>query len=441
MDRILGLLIKLFIFFSGFGTYEKWEPGKKLKLLMVGYNGARNTGADARVAAAVKQIKELFGADNVHMTVLTLSEKALEGYFDEDVEVREISSIFLKDLYKACSSHHVAVLCEGSTLKSTFADALSLFFCEASGIMARQGKPCVAFGSEVGYMDEALRQFAAKTCRDTYFITRTQESQTILTELGLQGHKGTDTAWLYEGAVSHEATKQLLCENGWDGKKPILGIAVINPFIWPVRASLRKWIKGRLTGTHESQYDKWYYYSDSPKRQVDYDRYINEIAKAANSLCEAERFFPVLLGMEKMDIDACEKLKQKINMPAAVFASGEYTADVMTGILLNMSALITSRYHAAVLSMRSGCPIVAVSMDERLDSLMKEIGMDDEYLFHVWDENLGAQLAKAARNGSIRKADIREHLEQKVQEYREEQLAMGAFLKRYITDRLEGAGN
>ena len=67
--------------------------------------------------------------------------------------------------------------------------------------------------------------------------------------------------------------------------------------------------------------------------------------------------------------------------------------------------------------------------------------MDDEYLFHVWDENLGAQLAKAAQNGSIRKADIREHLEQKVQEYREEQLAMGAFLKRYITDRLEGAGN
>lgn len=123
MDRLLGLLIKLFIFFSGFGTYEKWEPGKKLKLLIVGYNGARNTGADARVVAAVKQIKDLFGADNVHMTVLTLSEKALEGYFDEDVEVREISSIFLKDLYKACSSHHAAVLCEGSTLKSTFAGA------------------------------------------------------------------------------------------------------------------------------------------------------------------------------------------------------------------------------------------------------------------------------------------------------------------------------
>ena len=64
MDKLLVILIKLFIFLSGFtkklsrlgvGAYEEWAPGKKLKLLMVGYNGARNTGADARVAAAKRQ--------------------------------------------------------------------------------------------------------------------------------------------------------------------------------------------------------------------------------------------------------------------------------------------------------------------------------------------------------------------------------------------------
>lgn len=450
MDRLLGLLIKLFIFLSGFtkglsrigiGTYEEWTPGKKLKLLMVGYNGARNTGADARVIAAVRQIKELFGADNVSMTVLTLSEKALEGYFDDDVEILEINSIFLKDLYRACSSHHAAVLCEGSTLKSTFADALSLFFCEASGIMAKQGKPCIAFGSEVGYMDEALRKFAAKTCRNTYFITRTQESQNILTELGLEGHKGTDTAWLYEGAAESKTVGRLLRAQGWDGVTPLLGIAVINPFIWPVRASLKKWIKGGLTGKHEGRYDKWYYYSDSPQRQIDYDRYIDEIAKAANSLCENGKFFPVLLGMEKMDIDACRKLEQKLQMPAAIFASGDYTADVMTGILLNLSALITSRYHAAVLSMGHGCPIAAVSMDERLDSLTKEVGLDQSYLFHVWDEALGDELTGAVTDGCGRRDVISEQLKHKVQEYKEEQLKMGEFLKRYITDGLEGTRN
>ena len=85
MDRLLALLIKLFIFLSGFakplsrigiGTYEEWAPGKKLKLLMVGYNGARNTGADARVVAAVRQIKELFGAEE---GCLRFSQRITEG--------------------------------------------------------------------------------------------------------------------------------------------------------------------------------------------------------------------------------------------------------------------------------------------------------------------------------------------------------------------------
>ncbi len=468
MDKLLVLLIKLFIFYSSFarklsrlgiGHFEEWTPAtpeapgmprppkapdtpqapaRKLKLLMVGYNGARNTGADARVVAAVKQIKELFGPDKVSMTVMTLSARSLEGYFDEDVELLEFSSIYPKDLYKACSSHHAAVLCEGSTLKSKFANALSLFFCEASGIMARQGKPCIAFGSEVGYMEEDLRKFAAKACRGTYFITRTQQSQNIIAELGLEGHKGTDTAWLYDRAEDGERIGQLLRGQGWDGEKPLLGVAVIDPFIWPVRASLRKWIKGGLTGRQEGQYDKWYYYSDSPKRRADFDWYIEGIAKAVNQLCETKGFFPVLLGMEKMDIGPCRKLEGKLNMPAAVFASGEYPAHTMTGILQTLAALITSRYHAAVLSMEHGCPIAAVSMDERLDSLMEEIEMDEEYLFHVWDEDLGEELAEAITKGCGRKETIKEHLKNKVQGYKRQQRKMGEFLKRYITDRLEG---
>lgn len=55
MDRILSILVRLMVFLSGFaktgakfglGSYEEWTPGSTLKLLLVGYNGARNTGAD-----------------------------------------------------------------------------------------------------------------------------------------------------------------------------------------------------------------------------------------------------------------------------------------------------------------------------------------------------------------------------------------------------------
>lgn len=88
MDRILCLLIYMISAFSGSakilpGPYEKWEPGKRLKILLVGYNGARNTGSDVRVAAIAKQVKALFGEEQVQITVMTLDAGNLAGQYDK----------------------------------------------------------------------------------------------------------------------------------------------------------------------------------------------------------------------------------------------------------------------------------------------------------------------------------------------------------------------
>lgn len=111
----------------------------------------------------------------------------MEGYFDDDVELLTFSSLFPLDLLRACTTHHAAILCEGSTLKSTFANALTLFMCEAAGVMSGQGKPCIAYGSEVGEMEPFLARAAARLCKDTYFITRTQNSLAALKKLHLRG--------------------------------------------------------------------------------------------------------------------------------------------------------------------------------------------------------------------------------------------------------------
>ena len=258
MDWILSVLVRLIAAFARLriGSCGARKPGERLKLLLVGYNGARNTGSDVRVAALARQIKEVFGPENVRITVMTLDRAALEGYFDEDVTLRQFSSIFLWDLYRACSESDAAILCEGSTLKSTFANALTLFMCEAAGIMSAQGKPCVAYGSEVGRMDPYIRRTVRRLCRDTYFITRTENALGALRALGLAGHAGTDTAWTYDGAIGADEARALLTRQGWDGRKPLLGVAVIDPFCWPVRASLGKWVRAGVTGRRDGQYDK-----------------------------------------------------------------------------------------------------------------------------------------------------------------------------------------
>ena len=79
----------------------------------------------------------------------------------------------------------------------TFAEALCVFYCEAAGIMRQQGKPCVAYGSEVGRLDGWLAQLSRDLCRDVFFIVRTEESLQNLRALGLHGRLGTDTAWTF----------------------------------------------------------------------------------------------------------------------------------------------------------------------------------------------------------------------------------------------------
>ncbi|MBR1633499.1 MAG: hypothetical protein IJ682_00395 [Lachnospiraceae bacterium] len=443
MDRILCLLIYLITILSrfsktlarcGIGSYEEWSPEKPYRLLLVGYNGARNTGSDVRVAAIARQLKQLFGAEHIQITVMTLDAKSLSGYFDEDVTLLPFSSIFPWDLYRACCRHHAAILCEGSTLKSTFANALTLFMCEAASVMAGQKKPCIAYGSEVGQMEPFLEQAAARLCRDTYFITRTKASLFALQKLGLKGHTGTDAAWLYDRAIPAEDADRLLRQQGWDGKQPLLGIAVINPFCWPVRASLFKWLKGISANRLSGQYDKWYFFSDSPARRRAYRRYLHETARAVRSFLQKHDCFPVLIGMERLDEKACRALLGQLAHPVALFLSGDCTADVMTGVLHRLSILVTSRYHAAVLSMEHPCPIVAVSMDERLDGIMDELSLNQNYLFHVTDRRLGKKLYRALSVAYSDADAISRHLRREHARYQEKQDDIGHFLKQYIQE-------
>lgn len=69
MDRMLSYIVRLVVWFSGFAKplsrlglfrYDEWHKGKPLKVLLVGYNGARNTGADARVVALTRQLERVF---------------------------------------------------------------------------------------------------------------------------------------------------------------------------------------------------------------------------------------------------------------------------------------------------------------------------------------------------------------------------------------------
>ena len=108
----------------------------------------------------------------------------------------------------------------------------------------------------------------------------------------------------------------------------------------------------------------------------------------------------------------------------------------MTVLLRRLSYLITSRYHASVLSMASGIPITAVSMDERLDNILREMSLDALYLHHVTDPDLAERICTSLKTGEAHREELRLHIAERYAGYLAKLDDMGIFLKEYMNNHL-----
>ncbi len=444
MDRVVGLIVRLMVLLGRFARFlpgiklRVWQPGERLKILLAGYNGARNTGADVRVSEIARQIEAIFGKEEVSISVMTLDAESMRPYFDDNVELVEFSAIFCLDALRLCSCHHIALLCEGSTLKSKFANALTLFYCEVAGVMKAQGKPCIAYGSEAGDMDPFLKRIARKMFRDVHYIARTQNSLEVVEELGLEGRLGTDTAWSFDSSKAHDEAQGFLRDSGWDGEKPLFGIAPINPFWWPVRPSIPKTLACMFTGNRSLHFQKWYHFSWSKDREAHFQTYLHALADAVNTTASAYGLCPVIIGMERLDEDACSKLNALLDHPAPVVLSKQFDGFIITETLRSLSLLITSRYHAEVLSMACAVPTVAVSMDERLTNLSVELGFESDLLFSTGSRQLKDELIRALEFSFENRERIQERIAVCYEHYQGLMDDMGCYLVNVIDQAFPG---
>ncbi len=387
---------------------ERWTPGKKLKLLLACYTGTRNTGADVRVEEMIRQFRHILGDENLALTIMTLDPELSAGYFET---VRQIlmPQVFPRFLYRECPKHHGVVACEGSMFKSKFAEALTTMMAGAIGMASAEGKLCVGYGAEAGTMSPSLKTFVARNCRDALVICRNEPSRKILEEMGIRTRGGTDTAWTFEPSPL-ERGAELLKKAGWDGRSKILIVCPINPFWWPVRPSLYKFAAHKLTGRHgEEHYKSIYFHDWSEESAQKYTRYLDHLAKAVTAFQKEEKTFTILVGMERLDQGACERLADRLDPRPPLFISDKHDMYDLVSVLRNGSMMVSSRFHAIVCSMPALVPSIGVTMDERIRNLMNDRGHADFFL-EVDDVNLADRLLNLLRRIPRETDAIREQI-------------------------------
>jgi len=384
----------------------RYMPGAPLKLLLAGYVGNRNTGADLRVAEMIRQLRTILGDDNVELTCMTFDPARSAGYFRAVRQV-EMPQFFPPFLAKECPLHHGVVACEGSMFKSKFANALSVLMAGALGMAQVEGKLAVGYGAEAGAMDESLQAFVRKHCARALVICRNEPSRKVLDALGIRTKGGTDTAWTFEPAPASVGEAALRAA-GWDGQRPLLIVCPINPFFWPARPDLLRTAALSLFGEFRREhYRSMYFHTWSEDAARRFDAYLSALAEGVRAFARQTDAFVAVVGMEALDREACERLRAQLSGRSALFVSDEHDMFELVSILRHADLLLSSRFHAIVSTLPAGVPAVGVTMDERIANLMQDSG-HPELLLSVDAEELGTRVFDALQDAFARREQLRE---------------------------------
>jgi len=315
-----------------------------------------------------------------------------KGYFDSSTQVH-LPDIFPPFLANEVPRHHGVVACEGSMFKSKFANALTTMMIGSLGIAAVQNKLSVGYGAEAGHMDPLVAKMCSRYCKNSFVITRNEESRSVLRDLGVPTELGTDTAWTFEPKAA-EYGQSVLRQVGWDGKTPVLVVCPINPFEWPVKASVAKYALRNLTGAYkESHYRTVYFHNSGPAADRAYEHYWTSIANAVDAFRKQRNVFVILAATERLDARPARRISEKLG-GVPVLTSDQYNMYELVSILRSCHMMASSRYHGIVTSMPALVPSAGITMDERIRNLMRERG-HQELLMNVDDPDLEQKLLAA----------------------------------------------
>ncbi len=390
-----------------FGLGKRWTQGEPLKLLFAGYNGTRNTGSDVRVQETLRQIRHVLGAKNVDFSVMTQDFDLTRGYFEGSRQVH-LPDVFPPFLFREVHANHGVVTCEGSMFKSKFANALTTMMIGSLGLASAENKLSVAYAGDAGQMDNLIQRMCARYTNESLVITRSLESQQLLGGLGVPNELGADTAWTFEPHPPEYARKALR-QAGWDETMPILALCPIHPFVWPVRASLGKYLAHTITGAYkDSQYRTVYFFESGAEVDRKLKHYINGYTNATKAFLQKHKVFPILVAMERLDAVACREIAKAFpGIP--IFTSDEHDMFQLVSILRECTYMVSSRYHGIVTCMPAQVVSAGVTMDERIRNLMRERG-HQHLLLNVDDADLEPRLLQVMESLVSESEQIRDSI-------------------------------
>ncbi len=303
------------------------------KILISGYYGFSNAGDEAMLTAIIGALRA--ERQDVEITVMS-------GKPEITAEKHGVNSIHrfnpLK-IFKAMLSTDLLLSGGGSLLQDVTSKRSIIYYLSILLLAKLLGKKVMLYAQGIGPINSSVARILTKNvCRKADLITvRDDGSYDELLEMGLPSDRILVTADAVFSLLAdrRDIGRQILLENGLEGDKPIIGIAV------------RHW-----TGEQ---------------------RFMQVFADAAFKLRKLYNAYIVFVPLQ---FPADTNIAQEIAllMPDrtdTIILKEGYTTEEYVSLISNLDFLIGMRLHALVFSALAGVPFLAVSYDPKVDRFVK----------------------------------------------------------------------
>ena len=368
------------------GIYNPATSEQKPAILLVGYNGANNTGSEARLIAILEDIRAVFGHD-ARITIPTFNISNLKRYVHDSpgLKIAAVPPVYFFSLNKLIKEHELIMLVEGSCYMDTWTTALLRAYLTTTKLAYEMNKAVIAYAVDVGELSPSnLKLLQREAGKTDLIVTRSRTAADTLKKWGITApiKYSADTAFSF--LPDSRDSGFLYREWPEASGSLITGFALVNYFLWPVVI--------RLCGKKKNCYRWPYYFSASRQRTRKAEEFAADYARQIEKIIEKYGCYVPLICMEQLDEPFVNKIYELVNSEKRkqirVFSSGKYNASQITSLLRSLDLLVTSRYHGYVLAMQAGIPMVAVGHDLRLKVLCQETGLADEMFLDFKDPDL-----------------------------------------------------
>ena len=303
------------------------------KILISGYYGFSNAGDEAMLTAIIEALR----AERRDIEITVMSGKP--EITAEKHRVNSIHRFHPLQILKEMLRTDLLLSGGGSLLQDVTSRRSILYYLSILMLAKLLGKKVMLYAQGIGPINSSISRILTKyVCRKADLITvRDDGSYEELMEMGLSTDKVLVTAdAVFSLLADHkDIGRKILQENGLNGNKPIIGIAV------------RHW-QGE-------------------------QRFIRVFAEAAFRLRKQYDAYIVFVPLQfaadtKIAQDVANLMEDRKD---TIILKEGYTTEEYVSLISNLDFLIGMRLHALVFSALAGVPFLAVSYDPKVDRFVK----------------------------------------------------------------------